>query len=149
MATALDPNGCFDYVLRRERNGDGVTPLPDATVWRLRFLRAREYDVVQRLMGEAEKLAEAGKDSPMMERVESTLQLGLRGWKRFVDGEGHDIEFPPLLEGDVFGFRCMVAPPEAVARIPSATDKVELVAAIVSGQALTGAAAKKSQSPRP
>ena len=148
MAVALDPNGTFDYVLKRERDEDGEA-LPDATIWRLRFLRAREYDIVQRALAQAEKLTREDKDAPLMERSEQVLQLGLRGWAKFYDSSGEEIAFPALSEGEVFGMRCMLAPSEAVARIPSATDKVELLGAILSGQTLTGAAAKKSLSQRP
>lgn len=137
MVVALDPDGCFDYVLVRERES-----LSTATTWRLAFLRGRELDAIR---ARAEQV-----EVESIEDAETVLSLALRGWRNLRDATGAEIKFPPRIDGTVFGVACKVAPPEAMARLPlTAGDVVELLRAVLSGNQVGAEAAKKSLSPQP
>lgn len=135
MVIALDPDGCFDYVLTHERESAGKT------TWRLGFLRGRELDAVR-------ARADAGGLDNLVE-AEQVVALALRGWTGLRDRNGGDVPFPPRVRADVFGCSCEVAAPEAMARLPlTAQDLMELLKAVMTGNQVGADAAKKSQSPQ-
>ena len=136
MAVALDPAGCFSYVLQAERANDRPT------TWRLRFLSGRELDAIKARMPVDEKDISMGL-------VDDVLALGLRGWSSYADSSGCDVHFPDLVTATVCGMEARCASPDALARIGSMLDRVELMGAIMQGQQLTVSAAKKSKSPPP
>lgn len=136
MVVALDPDGCFDHTLARERGQ------ADATTFRLAFLRGAALDAVR-------ARADAG-GLVSIEESEVVLSLALRGWHGLRDPHGKDIPFPARVRGDVFGTACEVASPEAMARLPlTAGDVLELLQAILTGNQVGADAAKKSLSPQP
>lgn len=139
MAIALDPDGCFDFVLPRERGN------ADATTWRLGFLRGRELDaVIARIQDKGQPEIEQH-----MESLEQVVALAIRGWKDFRDTKGKDFPFPARVPGTVFGCSCEVVAPEAMARLPmSAPDMAEILRAVLDGNQVGAEAAKKSPSPQ-
>jgi hypothetical protein len=133
---ALDPNGCFDYVLARERQF-----LPESrTTWRLRFLKGNELQAIAEKFRAVDESAvgDAGD-------IETMVRIGMRGWRGLRDENGSDLPQPEIVQEQFAGRTFSMASHVSMARVPlGLADQAELLQALINGNQLSVLDAKKS-----
>lgn len=131
---ALDPNGCFDYVLSRER----ALPEEQQTTWRLRFLKGSDFQAV------AEKFRSLGDENTDVAELETAVRIGMRGWRNLPDESGAQIPQPEIVQEQFNGRTFSMASAQSMTRVPlGLSDQAELIAALINGNQLSVLDAKK------
>lgn len=129
---ALDPNGCFDYVLRREHDR-----LPqNRTTLRLRFLKGAELQAI------AEKFKDFADSSAA--DIETMVRIGMRGWRNLLDETGAELPQPDLVQEQFAGRTWTMASSQSMSRVPlGLNDQAEILQALINGNQLSVLDAKK------
>lgn len=143
MVVALNPDSAFPYVLERERDA------PGATMWQIKLLTGREFDLVMR-QAQASGMDSGELKGEVAADIDTVLRLVLRGWANYRDHNGAEIPFPGVAEDTAWGTRCLMARPSVLDRLPlSVQDRTELMRAALSGSTLGVDDSKKSSLPQP